>query len=110
MKLDDLTIGELKQINNLTGKSNSHPFEIGANYLIRTVTMIQTGKLVEVFENELVLEDAAWIADTGRWNEAVVSGKFNEVEPFPNGTKIIIGRSAIIDACKVSFELPRGVK
>ena len=32
-----------------------HPYTIGANYLIRTVTMINTGRLVAVFSLELVV-------------------------------------------------------
>lgn len=76
------------------------PWEIGAIYLIRTVTMIDTGKLVAVTPQELVLEDAAWIADTGRFADALVRAEFNEVEPFPAG-RVIIGRGAIIDAVQI---------
>ena len=80
-------------------------WEIGENYLIRTVTMIDTGRLVMVTEHELVLEDAAWIADSGRFADALQSAEFNEVEPFPDG-QVIVGRGAIIDAVKIS-KLPR---
>jgi hypothetical protein len=83
-------------------------WEIGANYLIRTVTMIDTGRLVRVTEHELVLEDAAWIADTGRYADALQSGDFNEVEPFPDG-QVIVGRGAIIDAVKIP-KVPRDQK
>ena len=75
-------------------------WELGANYLIRTVTMIDTGRLVAVTDHELVLEDAAWIADSGRFADALLSGEFNEVEPFPEG-QVIVGRGAIIDAVKI---------
>lgn len=84
------------------------PWEIGKNYLIRTVTMIDTGRLVAVTDHELVLEDAAWIADTGRFANALVSAEFCEVEPFPAG-QVIIGRGAIIDACQI-HTLPREQK
>lgn len=102
MKLDDLTIGEAKKLAAMFGNKNDEsPFEIGAIYLIRTVTMIDTGRVVRVTPTEIVLEDAAWIADTGRFADAVKNGNFNEVEPFPDG-EVIVGRSAIIDACKIS--------
>lgn len=84
-------------------------WQIGSAYLIRTVTMIQTGRLVAVTDQELVLEDAAWIADTGRFSDAVRGGSFLEVEPFPDG-QVIIGRGAVIDACAVPFALPRSQK
>lgn len=80
-------------------------WEVGKNYLIRTVTMIDTGRLVWVGDQELVLEDAAWIADTGRFAQALSSGSFNEIEPFPAG-HVIIGRGAVIDAVQIA-SLPR---
>ena len=78
-----------------------HPYQIGKTYFIRTVTMAQAGKLVAVTEKELVLENAAWIADTGRFMGALVSGNFSEVEPFPEGERVIVGRGAIIDAVAI---------
>lgn len=106
MEIDKLTLGEIKQISSLLGNSSIHPYIIGASYLIRTVTMIQTGRLVEVTNQELVLEDAAWIADTGRFSISLVNGKFKEVEPFPEG-RVIVGRGAVIDATEIKFDLPR---
>lgn len=87
---------------------NESPWKIGRNYLIRTVTMIDTGKLVQVTDQELVLENAAWIADTGRFADTLKTGTFNEVEPFPEG-KVIVGRGAIIDAVEITL-LPREQK
>lgn len=103
-----------KLVNELSDKANkpvrqssgiSSPWNIGANYLIRTVTMIDTGRLVEVTMMELVLEDAAWIADTGRFSDALGKSEFNEVEPFPTG-RVIIGRGSVIDAVEIPT-LPR---
>jgi len=68
--------------------SDAH-WKIGANYLIRTATMIDAGKLVAVTEHELVLEDASWIADTGRFGKALETSSFNEVEMFPTGQVIV---------------------
>ena len=76
-------------------------WEIGKIYLIRTVTHIQTGRLVAVTPKEFVLEDAAWIADTGRFSGALASADFSEVEPFPKGRRVIVGRGALIDAVEI---------
>ena len=78
------------------------PWEIGKSYLIRTVTMIQHGKVIDVTDKEIVLTDAAWIADTGRFHD-FITGKCppSEVEPFAPGI-VIVNRSAIIDAQKLS--------
>lgn len=91
------------------GKIKTHPYQIGKNYLIRTVTMIQVGKLKKVFEKELVLSSASWIADTGRFSNCLKDGTFNEVEPFPDG-EIIVGREAIIDAVIFQHEPPNSQK
>jgi len=80
---------------------NFQPFEIGAVYLIRTVTMIDVGRVVSANDKWIVLEDAAWIADTGRFSDALKKCSFNEVEPFPDGL-VIIGAGSIIDAVQVS--------
>jgi predicted RNA polymerase sigma factor len=112
MNIDDLTIGQARELAALVGggkDSQSHPWKIGACYFIRTVTMAQTGKLVAVHPQELVLVDAAWIADTGRFAQAVKDATFSEVEPFPDGWLVIVGRAAIIDAVEIS-SLPRSQK
>ena len=80
--------------------SETAPWEIGKHYLIRTVTMIDTGTLAAVTPQELVLIDACWIPDTGRFSEALESVEFDEVEPFPSGN-VIIGRGSVIDAIQI---------
>lgn len=94
----------LKELTNLISASPScsHPFEVGKNYFIRTVTHHHTGKLVAVFPTELVLENACWIADDGRFTQALQKGEFNEVETFPTGALVIVGRGSIVDAVQIS--------
>lgn len=79
-------------------KSNPY-FVVGKDYFIRTVTHYFTGRLVWVGDKELAIEDAAWIADTGRFNEFVAGKTVSEVEPFPEGV-VIVGRGAIVDMCE----------
>ncbi len=75
----------------------AHPFQIGKTYVIRTVTMIQLGKLTAVYPQELVLEDASWIADTGRFANFLKDPELrSESEPFC--APCIVGRGAIVDA------------
>jgi hypothetical protein len=101
MNIDKLTITIARQIAGLfSGQKNSNPYRIGANYFVRTVTHHHTGRLVEVTQQELVLEDVCWIADSGRWADALKSCEFTEVEPFPKG-RVIIGRGSVIDAVEI---------
>lgn len=111
MNIDDLTWGQLKEIKQLLGSdklTEDHPFKVGESYLIRTVTMIQVGRLEWVGDKELVLSSASWVADTGRFYDAIKDGKLDEVEPFTND--IVVGRGAIIDATIWCHSLPKEQK
>ena len=112
MNINELTIGQAKELanllNNKTESSKSHPFEIGKNYFIRTVTMSLVGKLKAVFDDTLVLSEASWVADSGRFHNMLKSGlqseSSSEIEPFIND--VIVSRSALIDATVYDFPLP----
>ena len=86
---------------------NSH-WPIGGNMMIRTVTHIVTGRVVKVTAAEIVVTDAAWIADTGRFSQALNSGVLGEVEPYPNGVTVF--RSCVLDVSPWAHKLPRDVK
>ena len=107
MNIDDLTIGEAKELSKLFASKDfppekcDCPYEIGKNYFIRTVTHHHTGTLVRVTSQELVLENAAWIASDGRLTDALKKCEFDEVEMFPTGA-VIVGRGSVIDAVQIS--------
>lgn len=104
---DNLTLGEIKELKALffNGQTNSdHRFKIGESYLIRTVTMILVGRVEWVGDKEIELSSASWVADTGRFYDALKSGKLNEVEPFTNN--ILVGRGSLIDATVWTHKLP----
>jgi hypothetical protein len=107
MNIDELTIGQVREITRMIGGAGSGPWVVGQCYHIRTVTHYWTGKLIEIHEQELVLDDAAWIADTGRFSSMFADGP-DEIEPV-DGT-VIIGRGSIVDAQKWEIKLPRSQK
>jgi hypothetical protein len=78
---------------------------IGKNVLIRTVTHYFTGRVVSESNRWIALEDAAWVADTGRFGEALKTGKLSEVEPYPGPCLVSIG--AVVDVSPWPFDLPR---
>ena len=80
----------------------THPWEVGKVYFVRTVTYHLTGRIKWVGSTELVVTEAAWIADSGRFADALTSENFEEVEPFPTGSEVIIGRQSIIDAVQIT--------
>lgn len=116
MTIGDLTLKEIKEISaffNATQKPEAvHPFKIGKAYYIRTVTMHIIGKLEAVFPEELVVSQASWIADSGRFHDALKGGesKLKEVEPFMPNEEVIIGRGSIIDATVWVHEVPKNQK
>lgn len=105
MNIEELTIKEVRELTSLLNPAQTtavHPYKVGSNYFIRTVTMSHCGKLVAVTPQELVLEAASWIADSGRFQQALETGDFSEVEMFPKDQQVIVGRGAIVDAVIVS--------
>lgn len=89
-------------------KKIASPLRIGNPVFIRTVTHYYTGRVVGLSETEILLDEAAWIADTGRFSEALKSGSLNEVEPFAG--VVSIGRGSLIDATDWVHQLPLAVR
>ena len=81
------------------------PLTVGTAVMIRCVTMYYTGRIVALDDREVLLTDAAWIADTGRFGEALATGKLNEVEVYP-GT-VSVARGSILDVTEWRHDLPR---
>lgn len=97
MTIDELTIGEAKC-----------PFVVGKAYFIRTCTYHLTGRVCAIVGNFLILNDAAFVADSGRFAPALSRGELREVEPMPDGT--IVSMGAITDAAPWNHDLPREQK
>jgi len=87
-----------------------HQLRVGNSYFIQGVTMYYTGRLIGFSETELILEDAAWVAEVGRFNKALETGILEEVEPFPDGVVVHIQRSAVLTVCDWNHDLPRTVR
>lgn len=103
MNLDDLTLGQLKELQSIRNASDNGPYKIGGSYFIRTVTHYYTGRLKQIFNDTLVLEEAAWIADTGRFYDFLRDGKANEVEPFVKD--VIVPKNSIVDMTQWTHKL-----
>lgn len=118
--INELTIGEVKKINEMfnvntlqrpvdsvAGKAKI-PVEIGEAYLFRTVTHIEVGRVKSVMGAFVTLEDASWIADTGRYHYCLRDGVFNDVEPYPLTTTI--NSSSLINFAPWPHKLPKEQK
>lgn len=71
----------------------------GKAVVVRTVTYHYTGIVVGVEDGFLRLTKAAWIADSGRWNDALRDGAWEEVEPYIEDCYVALG--AIVDWTRI---------
>ncbi len=81
------------------------PLKPGNKVFIRTVTMYYTGIIARLDTREVVLAEAAWIPETGRFTGFLRDGTLTEVEPFADA--ISIPRDSIIDVTLWRHDLPR---
>jgi hypothetical protein len=113
MDINDLTVGQAKELAKLFGGGTVHNEEcpyahlIGKNVIVRTVTMIYTGQLCKVGAQELTLSDVSWIPETERYAQFVATGAVRECEPYPDGVPVLVGRGSIVDVVQLRATLPR---
>lgn len=86
------------------------PSWVGMNIFVRTVTHYHVGRVAGVYlvgtVPYLVLEDCAWIANTGRLGEAMcLPDKLSETEPFP--APVHINMTAVVDYTQYLFDIER---
>lgn len=81
---------------------------LGKAYFIRTVTMHLIGELSDLTDKELLLKKAVWVANSGRFHDALKDGTLDEVEPFV--TDVILNRESIVDACEWIHPIPKDQK
>lgn len=83
------------------------PFIVGKAYFIRTVTYHMLGKIERISGEFLVLSDASWIADSGRFNQAIAKGELSEIEYVGDA---ILGIQTIVDAFPWGHKVPKESK
>ena len=93
---DQLTADELIDISILDDL-------VGQKLFIRTVTYHMTGRVVKRMGAFIQLEEASWIADSGRFSDAIKKGELDEVEPV--GTAWV-NLSSVVDFFPWKHELP----
>lgn len=85
-------------------KACDSPFQVGQCWFFRTVTYHLTGRIKEINGHFLKLECAAWIADSGRFMQAINNGTLSEVEPVK--VNPVINIESICDAFPWLHALP----
>lgn len=93
---------ELQQQSDLSAAKGdrAHTFlELGKVYAFRTVTMIYTGRLKAVSEQEFLITEAAWIPETERWMDFADTGAHKEAEPYAR--PIVLNRGSLLDCTEI---------
>ena len=98
----ELTLAELKEIFQ---EKVVNIFIPGECVFIRTVTYHLTGRVRRQIGSFVELEEAAWIADSGRFSDAISKGTLSEVEPVPGIVRVNI--AAVTDIFQWTNPLPR---
>lgn len=115
MDIEELTLGQIRELQSLfanqanQSQTPQHPL-VGKNVIVRTVTMIYTGKLDHTTNDSLVLVDCSWIPETDRYMQFVAEGSVKECEPYPDGLPVYINKGALLDLCELKKDLPRSQK
>jgi hypothetical protein len=110
MNIDELTLGQIKEISKLTGCSKGgvgspeRDFVVGENVLIRTVTHFWVGTVTRETDRFVTLHPAAWVADTGRFHDCLRDGTLSELEPACAPQRVAIG--AIVDVAVWNHTVP----
>ena len=91
-------------VNDGVTGSTDHPFKEGESYFIRTVTYHFIGTIKEIVGKWIILKDASWVADSGRFHEALEKGTLNEIEYMD---KAIINMDTITDATIWIAKVPK---
>jgi len=82
---------------------------IGKNVFIRTVTMFYTGHVEAIDGKFVVLSQAAWIADTGRFADFIAGNPTSAMEVEPMGDTMV-NLDAVLDMSPLQMSLPLNQK
>ena len=88
-------------------KEDMLPFEVGKSYFFRTVTYHLVGRVKQIVGRFIMLEDASWVADSGRFSDAIKKGSLDEVEPVG---VCWVNCESVVDVFPWSHDLPEKQK
>ena len=88
---------------------SAYTIMVNKTVFVRSFPFHYIGVLEAIYPRELVLSKVSWIADSGRWADALQNGELDEVEPYPDGP-VIVPRGNICDVSLWLHQLPREQK
>ncbi len=79
--------------------------KVGDAVIIRTVAYHYIGKVAHCDDQEIVLDEASWLAESARWSVTLTTGQVSELEPYPDWC--CIRTATVVDYAPWNFPLPR---
>ena len=103
--LAQLSVDELKAaIAKKQEPAQGSPLVVGGKVFIHTVTYAYIGKVEAITDQEVVLSNGGWVADTGRFGEFLTKNKPNEFEKVVDNFSV--ARGSIVSSFLWKGELP----
>lgn len=99
-KIKDQVGSDFKEINNYEDL-------VGDKYFFRTVTYHLVGEVKKIVGRFAYLKNASWVADSGRFMEAIKQGTLNEVEPVGDA---FVNLDSVTDFFPWKHQLPKEQK
>lgn len=93
---EQLGVGEMKEIK-------AYDDLIGGKYYFRTVTFHQVGEVKSIVGRFVYLKNASWVADSGRFMNAIKNGTLSEVEPVGD---CLVNLDTVVDFFPWKHKLP----
>ena len=97
---DQLLAAEAKEINSLEDL-------VGQKIFVRTVTYHLVGRIEKMVGKMVFMKDASWVADSGRFMQAIKNGTLKEVEPVGDW---FFNIESLVDGCLWKHDLPKEQK
>lgn len=69
--------------------------KVGQSYFFMTVTHYYVGTVREVSATHAIIDNAAWVADTGRLSDCLKTGEVKECEPVLDGWMVPLMGTAV---------------
>lgn len=107
LKLSDEQYNKIKDLIAEENAINAYEDMVGGKFFFRTVTYHLVGEVQKIVGRFAYLKDASWIADSGRFMNAIKDGTLSEVEPV--GTAFI-NLDTVVDFFPWKHKLPDSQK
>ena len=109
LEISDETYERIKEQLSADEQKDIKTYEdlVGGKYYFRTVTYHSVGEVKKIVGRFAQLKNASWVADSGRFMNAIKEGVLNEVEPV--GTAFV-NLDTVVDFFPWTHKLPSDQK